>query len=161
MSLFKPWGTLQEFLRWGQGDFHRFPPRYGDPYYRYRPQPREDTERGRGKNADRATGYPPLPPMGGGTTGGGFMSPLRRVMEMAERVFEADYQPSPPTGRCVLLSPSRDELEHFVDAPPTNPIPVGTPRSAGNAMTGPTQGQSLIKREELPRPTRYRDGTPR
>ena len=66
------------------------------------------------------------------------MSPLRRVMETAERVFEADYQPSPPTGIRVLLSPSQDELEHFVDAPPINPIPAETPKSAGNAMTGPT-----------------------
>ena len=28
-------------------------------------------------------------------------------------------------------------------------------------MTGPSQGQSLIERKELPRPTGYRDGTPR
>ena len=28
-------------------------------------------------------------------------------------------------------------------------------------MTGPSRGQSLIERGELPRPTRYRDGTPR
>ena len=84
-----------------------------------------DTERGRGRgappigdrNVDRAPGCPPVPPMGRGTTGGGFMSPLRRVMETAERVFKADYQPSPPTGTCVPLLPSQDELEHFVDAP--------------------------------------------
>ena len=150
-------------------DFCRFPPRYGDPYYRYRPQPRDDTERGRGRgappigdrNADRTPSHPPLPPMGRGTTGGGFMSPLRRVMETAVRAFEADHQPSPPTGTHVPLSPSPDELEHFVDAPPIGPTPVGTPRSTGNAMTGPSQEQSLIEREELPRPTGYRDGTPR
>ena len=100
--------------------------------------------RGRGappigdRNADRATGHPPLPPMGRGTTGGGYMSPLRRVMETSERVFEADYQPSPPTGTHVPLSPSQDELEHFVDAPPINPIPEETPRSAGDAMAGTT-----------------------
>ena len=66
------------------------------------------------------------------------MSPLRRVMETAERVFKADYQPSPPTGTCVPLSPSSDEMEHFVDAPPIGPTPAGTPRSTGNAMTGPS-----------------------
>ena len=111
-------------------DFHRFPPRYGDPYYRYIPQPRDNTERGRGRevppigdrNVDRAPGHPPLPPMGRGTTGGGYMSPLRRVMETAERVFEADYQPSSPTGTCVLFLPSQDDMEHFVDVPPSNPL---------------------------------------
>ena len=113
------------------------------------------------RNADRAPGCPPLPPTERGTTGGGYMSPLRRVMETAERFFEADYQPSPPTGTRVPLSPSQDELECFVDAPPINPIPVETPRSAGDAMAGPTQGQSLIEREELQGPTGYRDSTPR
>ena len=96
LSQFKPWSTLQEFLRWGQEEiFTDFHLGMEDPYYRYRPQPREDTERGRGRgappirdrNADGAPGYPPLPPIGRGTTGGGFMSSLRRVMETAERVF--------------------------------------------------------------------------
>ena len=66
------------------------------------------------------------------------MSPLRRVMETAVRVFKADYQPSLPAGTCVPLSPSQDELECFVDAPPISPTPSGTPRSTGNAMTGPS-----------------------
>ena len=55
------------------------------------------------------------------------MSPLRRVMETAERVFKADYQPSPPTGTHVPLSPSPDELECFVDAPPISPTPAEHP----------------------------------
>ena len=150
-------------------DFCRFPPRYGDPYYRYRPQPREDTERGRGRgappirdrNADGAPGHPPLPPTGRGTTGGGFMSPLRRVMETAERVFKADYQPSPPVGTGVPLSPSPDELECFVDPPSISPTPAGTPKTTDNTRTGPSQRQTPIEREGMPRPAGYRDGTPR
>ena len=82
-------------------------------------------------------------------------------METAERVFEADYQPSPPTGTHVPLSPSQDELECFVDAPPISPTPVGTPRTADNTMTGPSQRQTLIEREGMPRPTGYRGSTPR
>ena len=82
-------------------------------------------------------------------------------METAARVFKADYQPSPPMGTGVPLSPSPDELECFVDTPPISPTLAGTPRTADNTMTGSSQRQTLIEREGMPRPTGYRDGTPR
>ena len=113
-------------------------------------------------NTDRAPGCPPLPPMGRGITGGGFMSPLRRLMETAERVLEADYQPFPPAEIGVSLSTCSDDPECFEDAPPASTIPARFPRTSGNAMmTGAGQSQTITERQGRPRPTGYRDGTPR
>ena len=117
----------------------------------------------RDRNTDRAPGHPPpLPPTGRGITGGGFMSPLRRLMETAERVLEADYQPFPPAEIGVPLSLNSDDPECFEDAPPASTIPARFPRTTGNAMmTGAGQIQTITERQGRPRPTRYRDGTPR
>ena len=89
--------TLEE-----RRDYRRFPPRYGDPHYHSSRLKRSgDNGQRRREGEDRPPNCRPPPGRDNrsGTGCGGFMSPLRRVAEAAQRTPEAQYSEGIETPR--------------------------------------------------------------